>query len=318
FTAAFVVLLCAALVMAQEPKKSPAATLEVRLTDGSRVNLTILDESIPIQTPHGKLVVPMADIRRIEFSARLAEPVRKRIEAAIADLGNSEMAKREAAGEALLKIGPAAYPAVLRATRSTDRETASAAKPLRDKSAEEFAEQRLPQHDLDVIHTDDAKIAGRIESTVLRVHVPQFGEKTLKVVDLVSVRGAGTTAVEESVAAQPDPGNLTSFAQQTGKSFYFNVTGNVSGSIYGTDLYTTDSTLATAAVHAGLPRAGETGVIKVTIEPGAAAYQATTRNGVTSYDWAAYQASYKISRVRADNDARPQAAKPEPAKPDKK
>src|SRR5262249_3571706 len=113
-----------------------------------------------------------------------------------------------------------------------------------------------------------------------------------------SVRGAGTAVTEEKVTAQPDPGNLTNFAQQTGKSFYFNVTGNASGSIYGTDLYTTDSTLATAAVHAGLLRAGETGVIKVTIEPGAASYTATTRNGVTSYDWGSYHASYKISRVK--------------------
>ena len=133
-------------------------------------------------------------------------------------------------GEALLKIGPPAYPAVRRATNSNDRETAISGKRLRDKFLEEFAEQRLPQHDLDVIHTDDAKIAGRIELTVLRVHVPQFGAKTLKVTDLVSVRGAGTVIAEEKVTAQPDPGNLTNFAQQTGKSFYFTVTGNATGS----------------------------------------------------------------------------------------
>src|SRR5262249_39035658 len=130
------------------------------------------------------------------------------------------MPKREAAGEALLKIGPPAYPAVLKAIRSADRETAISAKRLRDKFLEEFAEQRLPQHDLDVIHTDDARIAGRIESAVFRVHVPQFGEKTLKVTDLVSVRGAGTAVAEDKVTAQPDPGNLTNFAQHTGKSFH--------------------------------------------------------------------------------------------------
>jgi hypothetical protein len=287
------------LTRAEPPKKaSPAATLEVRLTDGSRVNLALLDESIPIQTPHGKLVIPTADVRRIEFSARLPEAVRKRIEAAVVDLGSSEMPKREAAGEALLKIGPPAYPAVLRAIKSADRETTISAKRLRDKFLEEFAEQRLAPHDLDVIHTDDARIAGRIELTQLRVHVPQFGEKTLKVTDLVSIRGAGTAVAEETVTAQPDPGNLTNFAQQTGKTFHFTVTGNASGSVYGTDLYTTDSTLATAAVHAGILRAGETGVIKVTIEPGAASYTATTRNGVTSYDWGSYHASYKVSRVK--------------------
>jgi hypothetical protein len=289
----------APIARADEPKKpAPAPTLEVRLTDGSRMNFALMDESIPIQTPHGKLVIPTSDVRRIEFSARLPEVVRKRIDAAVVDLGSQEMAKREAAGEALLKIGPPAYPAVLRAIKSADRETTISAKRLRDKFLEEFAEQRLPPHDLDVIHTDDARIAGRIELTVLRVRVPQFGEKTLKVTNLVSVRGASAAPSEEKVAAQPDPGNLTNFAQQTGKSFHFTVTGNTSGSIYGTDLYTTDSTLATAAVHAGLLRNGETAVIKVTIEPGAASYTASTRNGVTSYDWGSYHASYKVSRVK--------------------
>ena len=76
--------------------------------------------------------------------------------------------------------------------------------------------------------------------------------------------------------------------------------GNAGGSIYGSDLYTTDSTLATAAVHAGLLRAGETGVIKVTIEAGAGAYNSTARNGVTSNSWGSYHASYKVSRIRPE------------------
>src|SRR5438552_3974464 len=108
-SALLVLFVVAQLARAEEPKKSaPAATLEVRLTDGSRVNVAILDETIPIQTPHGKLIVPAADVRRIDFSARLPEAVRKKIESALVDLGSSEMAKRESAGEALLKIGPPA------------------------------------------------------------------------------------------------------------------------------------------------------------------------------------------------------------------
>jgi hypothetical protein len=295
-----IVLLITPVARAEEPKKArPAApTMEVRLSDGSHINVALLDEALPIQTPHGKLLVPLADIRRIDFGARLPEAVQKRIDAAIEDLGSQEMARRESAGEALLKIGPPAYPAVLRAVKSSDRERAISAKKLREQFTDAFAEQRLPAHDMDVIHTDDAKIAGRIEVSTLRVRTPHFGEKTLKIVDVASVRGAAAAIAEEKVAAQPDPGNLTNFASQTGKSFHFTVTGNTDGSIYGSDLYTTDSTLATAAVHAGLLRNGETGVLKVTIEPGAASYASTTRNGVTSYDWGQYHASYKVSRVK--------------------
>src|SRR5947207_632837 len=82
---------------------------------------------------------------------------------------------------------------------------AFSAKRLREKFADAFPEERLPQHDLDVIHTDDAKITGRIEVPGVRVLIPQFGEKTLKLTDIVSVRASGVTAPEEKVAAQPDP-----------------------------------------------------------------------------------------------------------------
>src|SRR5437870_4757760 len=99
------VLLFAPLIQADEPKKPPAATVEVRLSDGSRINLTLLDESVPVQTPHGKLLIPLSDIRRVELGTRLPEAVQKQIDAAIADLGSPEHAKRESGGERLLKIG---------------------------------------------------------------------------------------------------------------------------------------------------------------------------------------------------------------------
>jgi hypothetical protein len=295
-----ITVLIIASARAEDPKKalSAAPTMELRLADGSHFNAALLDETVSIQTPHGKLVVPLADVRRIDFSPRLPESVQKRIDGAIDDLGSTELAKREAADQTLLRIGPPAYSAVVRATKSPDRERAISAKKLHEQFNDAFAEQRLTGHDMDVIHTDDAKIAGRIEASTLRVRTPHFGEKTLKIANLASVRGAAATVVEEHVA-QPDPGNLTNFAQQTGKTFHFTVTGSADGSVYGTDLYTTDSTLATAAVHAGLLRNGESGVVKVTIEPGAASYTSTTRNGVTSYDWGQYHASYKISRVKA-------------------
>ena len=46
--AAIFFLVLAPLVRAEEPKKPPAATVEVRLSDGSRINLALLDESVPI------------------------------------------------------------------------------------------------------------------------------------------------------------------------------------------------------------------------------------------------------------------------------
>ncbi|MBS0657928.1 MAG: hypothetical protein JSR82_06745 [Verrucomicrobia bacterium] len=94
--------------------------------------------------------------------------------------------------------------------------------------------------------------------------------------------------------AQADPGSLTSLAARKTGSFLFEVTGAATGSVWGTDLYTADSRLAAAAVHAGVLKPGERGVVKVTLEPGQASYAGTARNGVTSSAWGAYAVSYRV------------------------
>ena len=45
---------------------------------------------------------------------------------------------------------------------------------------------------------------------------------------------------------------------EIGGRFYYLVTGDVDGPLWGTDVYTSDSSLAKAAVHAGLVKPGET------------------------------------------------------------
>src|SRR4051794_39066853 len=89
---------------------------------------------------------------------------------------------------------------------------------------------------------------------------------------------AGYTRVEI------DPGNLSGLKKNVGQSYYFDVRGSTTGSVWGTDVYTYDSNLATAAVHAGLLRDGQRGVVLVTVLKGEEKYQGTTRNGVTTRD----------------------------------
>jgi hypothetical protein len=97
--------------------------------------------------------------------------------------------------------------------------------------------------------------------------------------------------------ALPDPGALTGFRGQIGQSFYFEVTGNVNaGQVWGTGLYTDDSALAAAVVHAGLLKDGQTGVVKVTILQGAPSYAGTARYGVASGDWGGWDGSYRVDR----------------------
>jgi hypothetical protein len=70
-----------------------------------------------------------------------------------------------------------------------------------------------------------------------------------------------------------------------GESFVFEATGNVRGQLWGTDIYTSDSDLGAACVHAGILQPGETGVAKVTMVAPIPVFTGTTRNGMTSATW---------------------------------
>src|SRR5262245_20378445 len=76
------------------------------------------------------------------------------------------------------------------------------------------------------------------------------------------------------------PGNMTAFREKVGQSFDFTVKAALGGSVWGTDIYTDDSSLATVVIHAGLLRDGQQGVIRVTMLAGQSSYQGSARNGV--------------------------------------
>jgi hypothetical protein len=66
-----------------------------------------------------------------------------------------------------------------------------------------------------------------------------------------------------------------------------------SGTVWGTDVYTDDSPICRAAVHAGVigPRGG---VIDVYESRGLSSYDASTRNGVDSSSWGSYPRSFQF------------------------
>jgi len=55
--------------------------------------------------------------------------------------------------------------------------------------------------------------------------------------------------------------------------------------VWGTDIYSDDSFVCWAAVHAGAMKVGEAASVLIEILPGQARYQGSERNGVTSMDW---------------------------------
>jgi hypothetical protein len=65
----------------------------------------------------------------------------------------------------------------------------------------------------------------------------------------------------------------------------------MSGSVWGTDIYTQDSSICRAAVHAGVIAVGG-GSVTAKAASGCKSYGGTSRGGVQSSDWGEYDASF--------------------------
>ena len=280
---------------AEEPP--PPGVVAVRFTDGSILKLTLSDPKVGIVTPYGRLSVPVADIQKIDFATRLTEDVAKRIEEAIPNLGHPQFGKREAASAELIKLREKAYPALLEAAKSKDAEAAQRANELLERIRADVPAEQLEVRKFDVIQTPHSKFSGKIEGAALKAVSTQFGDVQLKLTDMRSLNVPGLPDEEApTVHAEADPGTLTTFNAKIGESFHFRVTGATNAFIWGTDVYTTDSQLATAAVHAGVLKAGQTGIVKVTILASPPAFTGSSRNGVTSQPYGPYVAAYKVSK----------------------
>jgi LCCL domain/Carboxypeptidase regulatory-like domain len=119
----------------------------------------------------------------------------------------------------------------------------------------------------------------------------------------VVVNGLPFTLDEQSLwqllGGQPTAGRtgspqLVALRNHNGESFEFEVTGTNSGSIWGDGIYTDDSNLGVAAVHAGALRVGERGRVRITMLPGRSSYDGATRNGIASRTYNAWQGSYRV------------------------
>jgi hypothetical protein len=106
----------------------------------------------------------------------------------------------------------------------------------------------------------------------------------------------GLLLLPASASAQTNWGtNVTAFKGQVGKTMTFLCpAGGAAGSLYGTDIYTTDSSVCTAGVHAGVINLAAGGAVTIIIQPGLASYTSTARNGVTSTSWGAYGGSFTV------------------------
>lgn len=93
------------------------------------------------------------------------------------------------------------------------------------------------------------------------------------------------------------PEQIMDLCDKPGAVFYFRVTGALDGSVWGSGTYTGDSTLAAAAVHAGLVAPDETAIVKVTVVAPLTQYAGSTAHGVTTHAFGRFGTAYTLERV---------------------
>jgi hypothetical protein len=274
--------------------------LEIHFEDDSRLKVKIADPYVDIETRYGGLRVPAEAIRRIELARRLTPEVLAQIEKSVADLASDSPATAKAAADALLAIGEPACSAVLNASRTPQWELMRRATDLLDKMQERHGDAPIELRENDVVVTAKCRIVGKIHAPTLGVHTEQFGRLDLKLADARTLQSLAFAAPAEEdddplpKEVLPDPGTLSNYAQFIGQTYLFKVTGAAGGSVWGTDVYTSDSSLAAVAVHAGVLKMGETGVVLVKIVSPPGSFAGSTRHGITTSDYGPYSGAYEV------------------------
>jgi hypothetical protein len=111
-----------------------------------------------------------------------------------------------------------------------------------------------------------------------------------------------TAKVYSSAISIPTANDMQSYSTaDIGKVYKMTITGNAGGAVWGTDIYTSDSYIPAAAVHAGIITAGQSKEVYIQIVEGLNNYTPSTRNGVTTYEWGGWGLSYKF--VSAPNNS---------------
>jgi len=96
-----------------------------------------------------------------------------------------------------------------------------------------------------------------------------------------------------------------SLRERKGERFTYTCPANGSlSAVYGTDVYTDDSAICSAAVHAGLISRQTGGAVTIQIAPGAGSYTSSTRHGVLTSGYGAWRGSFIFVTAEADNSKR--------------
>src|ERR1051325_6875233 len=109
--------------LAQESNSpSRPSIAEVRFSDGSIVRMTLLQDTLDVQTKYGKLTIPVQEVRRVEFGLHVTPEMNRQITQSIKRLASDVYKERDVASKDLIQVGHFAFPLLQRASRSSDQE----------------------------------------------------------------------------------------------------------------------------------------------------------------------------------------------------
>jgi hypothetical protein len=164
---------------------------DVRLHDGSLVRMALIQDQLDVQTKYGKLQIPIAEVRSIEFGQHLPVELAEQLDHHIQLLGVDNYRQREEASRELLQAGHWAYSKLRLASQNSDVEVSQRAASLMRQIAKRFPMEHLKRQEQDVIHTIHFKVVGRIQNKSLKARSNLFGASELPLCELsgISVRG---------------------------------------------------------------------------------------------------------------------------------
>jgi len=89
--------------------------------------------------------------------------------------------------------------------------------------------------------------------------------------------------------------SASALSVETGKTYKIKCpSGGKESSVWGTDIYTLDSSICNAAVHAGKLASESGGSVTIELRPGESSYKGSTRNGIKSNDFGQYGSSFVV------------------------
>jgi hypothetical protein len=116
-----------------------------------------------------------------------------------------------------------------------------------------------------------------------------------------STPSTGAPSSGEPGKPTPWEANATSLNGKDGETMTLACSPNGTlHNVWGSDIYTNDSSICTAAVHSGLITVQQGGTVMIELRPGRSIYGASDRNGITSQTYGSWPHSFVFKTANTD------------------